>query len=86
MLDDPPYKENIAEGLQGGLNGVEAVLFQRMDLLDSTTAILSTAFRAVQCRKGLGFNLKSDIFVIFMYSLICGLHLREDTFKTNDYV
>jgi hypothetical protein len=37
-LDTPSYIGSIVEELQGGLNGVEVVMFQRMDLLDGTIA------------------------------------------------
>jgi hypothetical protein len=38
VLDTLIYIASIMEELQGGLNGVEVVMFQRMDLLDSTIA------------------------------------------------
>jgi hypothetical protein len=43
VLDTPSYIFNIKEEFQGGLNGVEVVIFQRTDVVGGVTAHYGTA-------------------------------------------
>jgi len=48
VLDVPSDIASVMEALRGGLNGVEVVMFQRMDLLDTTVAYYTPQSGSVQ--------------------------------------